>query len=65
MQHGGRMAAGGDVPWWIGGLLVWGVLAVVLGIALGMVIRTAERRELGRDRPAEEQEPEEQEPWAS
>ncbi len=61
-QHGGRTTAGGDVPWWVWTLLGWGVLALVLGLVLGSVIHTAERRELGRDREPEE---DEQRPRAS
>ena len=46
--------AGGHVPWWLWGLLVWSTVAVLLGIALGLVVRAAERREVGGDRPLED-----------
>jgi hypothetical protein len=38
------------VSWWVWALIVWGVLAVGIGVVVGMGIRAAERRELGRDR---------------
>lgn len=42
------------MPWWVWALVVWGVLALALGIVVGRAIRTAERRELGRE-PADEE----------
>jgi flagellar biosynthesis/type III secretory pathway M-ring protein FliF/YscJ len=62
MQHGGRTTAGGDVPWWVWALVVWGVLALALGIVIGRAIRTAERRERAREHADEE---DEQRPRAS
>lgn len=51
VQYGGRATAGGHVPWWGWVLLVgWSAVAVVMGIVLGRVIRTAEQREVGRRR---------------
>ncbi len=38
--HGGRVA-GGRVPWWVWGLLVWSLVAVVLGLLLGRLLRGA------------------------
>ena len=52
-HHGGRATAGGEVPWWLWVLLVWGALAVVVGILIGLAIRTAERREFGEGRTDE------------
>jgi hypothetical protein len=43
-------------------LVVWGVLALALGIVIGRAIRTAERRERGREHADEE---DEQRPRAS
>jgi hypothetical protein len=53
VQHGGRATAGGQVPWWVWVLLVWSALAVVLGVVLGRMLRTAEQRESGRGREAD------------
>jgi hypothetical protein len=39
------------VAWWVWLLVVWALVAVGGGVALGMAIRTAERRDLGHDRP--------------
>ncbi|MBM7806984.1 hypothetical protein JOD57_002821 [Geodermatophilus bullaregiensis] len=36
--------------WWGWLLLAWVVIAVVVGMGLGMVVRAAEGRELGHDR---------------
>jgi flagellar biosynthesis/type III secretory pathway M-ring protein FliF/YscJ len=44
------------VPWWVWALVVWGVLALALGVVVGRAIRTAERRELGREDTDEEDE---------
>ena len=44
------------MPWWVWALVVWGVLALALGVVLGRAIRTAERREIGRDRVPEQDE---------
>ncbi len=44
------------MQWWVWALLVWGVLALALGVVIGRAIRTAERREIGRDRADEEDE---------
>lgn len=41
------------MAWWIWLLIAWPVLAGAVAIGLGMAIRAAERRELGRDRPGE------------
>ncbi|PRY48129.1 hypothetical protein LY71_11015 [Geodermatophilus tzadiensis] len=41
--------------WWIWLLLMWSALALVLGVVLGGVIRTADRREVGANRGADEQ----------
>jgi hypothetical protein len=38
-------------------LLVWGVLTLALGVVVGEAIRTAERREIDRDRRAVEATP--------
>ncbi len=51
--HGGRATAGGRVPWWMWGLLVWSLVAVVLGVVLGRVLRAADRRERGQRRGAD------------
>lgn len=37
------------MPWWTWVLLVWSVLAPVLGVVLGRVIRAADRRETGAE----------------
>ncbi len=63
-QHGGRSAAGGDVPWWVWVLVVWSALALALGLALGAVIRAVDRRGTGCERPIGDEEPGEH-PWAS
>jgi hypothetical protein len=41
------------VAWWVWLLLGWAALASVAAVVLGMAIRTAERRDLGQDRPEE------------
>lgn len=57
VQHGGRATAGGRVLWWVWVLVAWSLLAVLLGVVLGRVLRAAERRERGHDREARGQEP--------
>ncbi len=52
------------MPWWMCALLVWVALALLLGVVLGRVIRTAERREPRLDLTREEPQDEEH-PWAS
>ncbi len=42
------------MPWWLWVLLVWSTVAVLLGITLGLVVRAAEHREVGGDRPLED-----------
>jgi hypothetical protein len=39
------------VAWWVWLLLMWPLLATVSAVVLGRAIRTAERRDLGLDRP--------------
>ena len=41
------------MAWWGWLLLAWLAVAVVLAVVLGRAIRTAERHELGTDRPDE------------
>ncbi len=56
MRHGGRTTAGGDVLWWVWALVVWSVVALASGVVIGRAIRTAERRERGREDADEEDE---------
>lgn len=39
------------MAWWVWVLVGWVTLASGAGVVLGLAIRTAERRELGEDRP--------------
>ena len=58
--------AGGRMPWWMWALLVWSVIAVLLGLVLGALLRGAEWWQSGpgcdRGSGAPE-EPEEPEAW--
>jgi hypothetical protein len=45
------------VSWWVWLLIAWGVLAVGVGVVVGMGIRAAERRELGHDRAHDDETP--------
>ncbi len=47
------------MPWWVWALLVWGALALALGVVIGRAIRMADARELGRKevRPHDEKTP--------
>lgn len=41
------------MSWWVWVLVAWVVLAAVAAVVIGLGIRSADRRELGGDRPDE------------